>query len=614
MKSVTSLLLFHAVRPEGRQVGQRSPATGVGDHCHLIASMLFLRQCGRLARLGLLRTPRFQSLQDLASPLSVCASGLRSRRSSGSDSGRHRSEPHGHEHTFSWKHLLAGLLAGSGAVLSYGLYQNQAEKAATPVESKGGSPSLPVYTQEEVAKHCSLAEGVWVTYKGGVYDITEFVALHPGGEKILLAAGGALEPFWALYAVHNQGHVLEILSEYKVGELSPEEREQADSATDPYADDPPRHPALRVNSQKPFNAEPPSEILTDTYITPSAFFFKRNHLPVPRVDPGTYRLEIQGLPKGPVSLSLADLKSNFPKHTVTATLQCAGNRRLEMNQVKQVKGLNWGIAAISNATWAGARLRDVLLEAGYKPGSKFQHVQFEGLDHDVTGTTYGASIPIRKAMSEEGDVLLAYEMNGEELPRDHGYPVRVVVPGTVGARNVKWLAKIVVSEEESSSHWQQNDYKGFSPGTDWDTVDYKSAPAIQELPVQSAITQPAQGSTVSCSKGELTVKGYAWSGGGREVIRVDVSLDGGKTWNVATLGGAEEGQEAATSPPPGRAWAWKLWELTVPLPAETQELEIVCKAVDNSYNVQPDTMAPVWNLRGVLSNAWHRVKVTVRKD
>lgn len=373
---------------------------------------------------------------------------------------------------------------------------------------------------------------------------------------------------------------------------------------------------MRINSLKPFNAEPPPEILTDSYITPSAIFFKRNHLPVPQVDPASYQLHIEGLPGGVLTLSLEELKTRFPKHTITATLQCAGNRRSEMNKVKQVKGLNWGIAAISNATWSGARLRDVLLAAGYGPDvAKWaRHVQFEGLDKDVTGTTYGASIPLNKAVSEEGDVLLAYEMNGEEIPADHGYPVRAVVPGIVGARNVKWLGKVIVSAEESSSHWQQNDYKGFSPGTDWDTVDFKSAPAIQELPIQSAITVPADGAVVDRSVEEVTVKGYAWSGGGREVVRVDVSLDGGKTWQVAQLQSSEKGQAPKPSPPTGQAWAWKLWEITAPLPPEMQELEIVCKAVDNSYNMQPDTVSPIWNLRGVLSNAWHRVRVKISEE
>ncbi|TSK16209.1 Sulfite oxidase, mitochondrial [Bagarius yarrelli] len=507
---------------------------------------------------------------------------------------------------------ITGLVAGTGAVLAYGLHRNKAEQAAVPVTQTN---SLPVYSQEEVTKHCSIEKGIWVTYKGGVYDITDFVTIHPGGDKILLAAGKALEPFWALYAVHEQEHVLEILSEYKVGVLQAEERKKEDvKSPDPYSTDPPRHPALKVNSLKPFNAEPPPAILTDNYITPSAIFFKRNHLPVPRVDPKTYRLKIEGLPGGTVSLTLDELKSLFPKRTVTATLQCAGNRRSEMNKVKQVKGLNWEIAAISNATWSGASLRDVLYHYGFGPevAAKAQHVQFEGLDMDVTGTAYGASIPLNKATSEEGDVLLAYEMNGEDLPADHGFPVRVIVPGVVGARNVKWLGKIVISENESQSHWQQNDYKGFSPGTDWDTVDFKSAPAIQELPVQSAITNLVDGSLIDRDMENINVKGYAWSGGGREIVRVDVSLDGGKTWQVAKLQNGEEGDTSAPSPPPGRAWAWKLWEITIPLPKGAQELEVVCKAVDSSYNTQPDSVAPIWNLRGVLSNSWHRVNVKVK--
>ncbi|XP_065098003.1 sulfite oxidase, mitochondrial [Paramisgurnus dabryanus] len=533
-------------------------------------------------------------------------------------SGSHQRQESHNERISKYRFALAGLLAGAGAVLAYNLHDGKPERADTsgqlPVPD---TSSFPVYSLEEVSKHRSLDHGVWVTYKGEIFDITDFVALHPGGDKILLAAGGALEPYWALYAVHQQDQIVKILSEYKIGVLNTEscrEQEKANSS-DPYCAEPTRHPALQINSLKPFNAEPPASILTDNYITPSAIFFKRNHLPVPKVDPETYKLEIEGLPGGVVALTLNELKSRFPKHTITATLQCAGNRRSDMNKVKHVKGLNWGVAAIGNATWSGARLRDVLLYYGFGPEveAKARHVQFEGLDRDVTGVAYGASIPLNKALSEEGDVIIAYEMNGEDLPADHGYPARVIAPGIVGARNVKWLGKIVVSDEESESHWQQNDYKGFSPSTDWDTVDFKSAPAIQELPVQSAITHPAEGVSVDPSAGEVTVKGYAWSGGGREVVRVDVSVDGGNTWHVAKLRSGDEEQKdtALPPPPPGRAWAWKLWELDIPLPDKATELEIVCKAVDCSYNVQPDSVAPIWNLRGVLSNAWHRVKVKV---
>ena len=234
-----------------------------------------------------------------------------------------------------------------------------------------------------------------------------------------------------------------------------------------------------------------------------------------------------------------------------------------------------------------------------------EHIQFEGADHDITGSTYGASIPVTSALSADRDVLVAYEMNGVPIPRDHGFPVRLVAPGVVGARNVKWLNKIVSSKVESSSHWQQNDYKGFSPSVDWDTVDFKSAPAIQDLPVTSAICDPSEGAVISADDEEITLKGYAWSGGGRGIVRVDVSLDGGKTWHVANLQGEDKLR---------RAWAWKLWEATLPLPEGADALEVCVKAVDSSYNTQPDSVEPIWNLRGVLSNAWHRVNVTVKRD
>uniref|UniRef100_A0A8D0BJM4 Sulfite oxidase, mitochondrial n=1 Tax=Salvator merianae TaxID=96440 RepID=A0A8D0BJM4_SALMN len=497
--------------------------------------------------------------------------------------------------------VAAGAGLGVGTILIYGNHHRKAAEPESPASTPG--PPFPVFTRQEVAHHDNEANRVWVTYGTNVFDITDFVELHPGGKsKILLAAGGALEPFWALYAMHNQEHVLEILHGYKIGELSPDEPPQP-NPEDPYAKDPSRHPALHVNTLKPFNAEPPVELISENYLTPSQLFFKRNHLPVPEVDPAAYRLRVQGASGKTLSLSLQDIKKKFPKHEVTAALQCAGNRRGEMNAIKNTNRLGWNVGAISNARWGGARLRDVLLKAGYKQDDE-GHVCFEGLDRDQSGTVYGASIPFKKAMSPEGDVLLAYEMNGEELPRDHGFPLRVVVPGIVGARNVKWLAQITVGPEESQSHWQQKDYKGFSPSVTWDTVDFSRAPAIQDLPIQSAITEPCQNASVS--PGELTVKGYAWSGGGREVIRVDVSLDGGKSWKVAKLTGEEQ--------LPGRAWAWKLWQLNTCVPAGTKELNIVCKAVDTSYSVQPDTVKPIWNILGVLNNAWHRVRVFVEEE
>lgn len=127
---------------------------------------------------------------------------------------------------------------------------------------------------------------------------------------------------------------------------------------------------------------------------------------------------------------------------------------------------------------------------------------------DTTGNPYGASISFSKAIDPKSDVLLAYEMNGKTLSRDHGFPIRVVVPGVVGARNVKWLGKIVVSQQESQSHWQQKDYKGFSPSCDWEKVDFSKSPAIQELPVISAICQPGKNESVKVKDGCIQVQGF----------------------------------------------------------------------------------------------------------
>ncbi|XP_064473334.1 sulfite oxidase-like [Ornithodoros turicata] len=479
------------------------------------------------------------------------------------------------------------------------LHAKEVPKTSADKDAEG----LPTYSAQDVVTHDNKEKRIWVTYGHGVYDITDFVDEHPGGDKILLGAGGAVEPFWNLYGVHNSPEILALLETFRIGNLKLADVGEAMKGTaDPYATDPKRHPALKPASMRPFNAEPPISILTDSYITPVEFFYVRNHLPVPEINPAEYELEIAGLDGKEHTLTLDDLKTKFPKVTVTSVVQCAGNRRSELNKVKKVKGLDWGACAIGNATWSGARLVDVLKHFNFNlDDPRIQHVVLDGLDLDPTGVSYGASILADKALDPKGDVILAYEMNGEELPRDHGYPVRAIVPGIVGARNVKWLGRITLSEVESNSHWQKGDYKGFCPSVDWDTVDFDSAPAIEELPVTSAVCYPSDGSTV---RGQtIQVKGYAWSGGGRKIVRVDISADGGRTWKAAKL----KSEDTSLT----RAWAWTLWEIDVPIPEGAEKLEIVSKAVDSSYNTQPDTTENIWNLRGVLNNAWHRVTYKV---
>lgn len=209
-------------------------------------------------------------------------------------------------------------------------------------------------------------------------------------------------------------------------------------------------------------------------------------------------------------------------------------------------------------------------------------------------------------MDPRGDVILAYEMNGAPLSRDHGYPLRVIVPGVVGARNVKWLGRIIISTKESDSHWQQMDYKGFSPSIDWDTVDFLKSPAIQNMPVTSAICSPSNGDSVRVVGGFVIVKGYAWSGGGNKIVRIDVTADGGETWHVAEL---EQDNADLSTVSTGRHWSWTLWTAKIPVPKGMSSVEIWSKAVDSSYNVQPESFENTWNLRGMLSNAYSRIKV-----
>eukprot|EP00099_Drosophila_melanogaster_P017363 NP_573331.1 uncharacterized protein Dmel_CG7280 [Drosophila melanogaster] len=465
---------------------------------------------------------------------------------------------------------------------------------------------LPTYRAEEVEQHNSVEKRIWVTYGLGVYDVTDFVENHPGGDKILMAAGSAIDPFWGIYQQHNTLEVLELLEGFRIGNLEGLVVTNVDDELgSPWSQEPQRHALLKPASKRPFNAEPPIGLLAEQFYTPNELFYVRNHLPVPVINPEDYELEIEGGAKDK-TLTLDGIKA-LPKHSVTAAIMCGGNRRSEMTKVKAVKGLSWGAGAVGNAKWSGARLCDILREQGVQP-DETKHVIFEGADLDPTSHPYGASIPLAKALDPRGDVILAYEMNDEPLSRDHGFPIRVIVPGTVGARNVKWLTRIVVADKESDSHWQQNDYKGFSPSTDWDTVDFSKSDAIQAMPVTSAICTPQPGARVKVDddEGHITVRGYAWSGGGRKIVRVDLTNDEGVSWHVAEL----EQEEM----PDGRHYGWSLWTARLPV-SEAQrragDVEIWAKAVDSAYNVQPEKFEHIWNLRGVLANAYHKVKVKI---
>jgi sulfite oxidase len=341
-------------------------------------------------------------------------------------------------------------------------------------------------------------------------------------------------------------------------------------------------------------------------------FFVRNHLWVPQTHESPQSLTIELSDGEEKTYSVSDLKAKFKEHTITATLQCAGNRRAHMSKAAEgpTSGLQWDIGAIGTAEFSGVRLRDVLRDAGYCvdgdcPAPKQcdseendKHVQFIS-----PGDTYAASIPLQTAINPQADVLLAWNMNGNPINRDHGGPIRAIVPGTTAARSVKWLGKVSISCDESPSQWQQRDYKCFGPNmkqTQVRSEDWDEAQAIQETPVQSAITNVLKAN----GNNKTTVQGFAFSGGGRSIVRVDVSADGGKTWKQAEL----QKDQAKGS----RRWAWTMWKIEWPKDEikPGQETEFVVKAVDDAYNTQPESFDSTWNFRGLCANAWNRMTVS----
>ncbi|HEV7671701.1 MAG TPA: sulfite oxidase [Thermoanaerobaculia bacterium] len=357
-----------------------------------------------------------------------------------------------------------------------------------------------------------------------------------------------------------------------------------------------KHPDFIVRQDHPLNGGSPLGDLAAAQRTPAERFFVRSHGDIPQADAETWRLRISGLVRSPQELSLQDLSSNFRRHAVVAALECAGNRRNELIAVAPTPGeLEWHAEAIGNAGWSGWSLAEVLAAA--RPLPEARHVEFLGIDETERHGrrfTFGGSIPIEKALARE--VLLADTMNGEELPPAHGFPLRAVVPGYLGARSVKWLAEIRLREEPSENYFQAHAYRLFPPWVNPTNVVWESGLMLGEMPVTSVISTPAPSTVLSA--GEVEVGGYAYVGGGRRIERVDLSIDGGRTWRAADLG-VEEGP-----------WSWRLFSARIALPPG--EHELVVRAFDRSAQTQPRDAAEVWNFKGYANNAWHRVRVSVR--
>jgi sulfite oxidase len=347
---------------------------------------------------------------------------------------------------------------------------------------------------------------------------------------------------------------------------------------------------LIVHEEEPFNAETGLAALAEGPLTATDAFYVRGHAAVPEVDPAAWRLRVDGAVERELSLSLATLREAFREHEVTATLQCAGNRRAGLIAIRDIPGeAPWGPGATGTATWTGVPLADVLALAGPRPEAA--HVGFEGAD--VSGEAkpvqrFGGSIPLGKACRPE--VVIAWEMNGEPLPPVHGAPLRVVVPGYIGARSVKWLERIEVRSSPWEGYFQHVAYRLLPE----DGIPGPGAGMpLGLVALNSDVLSPADGATVPA--GPVEVSGYAFAGGERHVARVDVSLDGGASWSQAKL-------LDDLGP-----WAWRHWRITVEL--SPGDHEIVVRAWDSSAATQPEDEASLWNPKGYVNNARPRVRV-----
>lgn len=290
--------------------------------------------------------------------------------------------------------------------------------------------------------------------------------------------------------------------------------------------------------QFPYNGEPPRQRLVEEPITPTPDFFIRNHGGVPEIDEDAYFFDMEGLVNEPKRFTLADLKdeARFPRQSTVSSIQCSGTRRIEQiaaypGDGDELINAPWGEGAIGTARWTGVSLKKVIKACGgLKDGGKGIHLEFYGADtYFKKGhvMNFVVSVPWRKVKINE--VLLAWEMNGEPLPRIHGFPLRAVVFGYIGARSCKWITRIKAIKGPSQAPVQKKEYLYYTPQIGKQNAQYSNGFSIQDMPVSSAIMTPLDKAQI-IHDGKIKLTGWAYSGGGHWPERVEVSADGGSVW------------------------------------------------------------------------------------
>jgi DMSO/TMAO reductase YedYZ molybdopterin-dependent catalytic subunit len=321
-----------------------------------------------------------------------------------------------------------------------------------------------------------------------------------------------------------------------------------------------------VLSEQPLVLETPLEML-DGFITPTKAFYVRSHFPIPKIDRKQWRLRVEGEVEKPFETNYDEL-TKLESKKVPATLECAGNSRSFLEP--KVKGVQWRLGGVGNAEWTGVPLSILLDRAGVK--SSAREIILEGTDRGKpedpkspsSAFNFARSIPLKKGR----DVLLAYKMNDVDLPAENGFPVRAIVAGWYAVASIKWLQRIIVTDRPFNGYYQTLDYSVWTR-----RGDIAELVPLSEMQTKAEITKPAEGEIVPANS-NARVQGTAWTGAG-EITKVELSADGGNTWNKAKLAGESKPN------------AWRLWEFNWKTPARAGKATLIARATDSKGGTQP---------------------------
>jgi DMSO/TMAO reductase YedYZ molybdopterin-dependent catalytic subunit len=326
-----------------------------------------------------------------------------------------------------------------------------------------------------------------------------------------------------------------------------------------------------VREEEPLNLEMPFGEL-DNFITPTKSFYVRTHFPIPKIGKRDWRLQVQGDVEKPFQISYDELLKLESK-TIPATLECAGNNRNFLEP--KVKGVQWGLGAVGTAEWAGVPLSLLLGRAVVRPTAR--DVVLEGADSGKVEDPkappgelkFSRSIPLEKAST----VLLAYKMNGADLPPEHGFPVRAIVPGWYAMASIKWLRRVLVTDQAFNGYFQTLDYAVWKR-----RGEMAERTPLTEMQTKAEIAKPSEGDVVSANS-NVRVHGAAWTGDA-EITKVEVTIDNGATWNEVELLGES------------RPNAWRLWEFNWKTPAGPGRAKLIARATDSRGRTQPSERDP----------------------